>query len=248
MMRFRRKHRSFRRKRPGMMMLPMSLCDEVETWAPSSGQCIGEGRVVALQLHPALQGNESRGVAQIDPARPQALVQQTLRKTLTVRGIRFYFALGLNQVEDDQGAEVLHEVRCAVVNLETDSVGTPVFLPNLWTNLGPELGDVLWRGFGVLYQPQTAGNYNNNVGQAVPGAFFGSGLGFRGMYGNFGGYGGVHPDPIHVRTSRRLGENNALFFVYSVRNNNPPGETGAGPDIETGLNLFGVAAVRSNSR
>jgi len=243
MTRFRRKFRR-RTKRPGMLMMPLSLCDQQETWAPSDQQCTGQGRVVAYQLHPGLQGSESKPVALIDPLRQQALVQQTLRRSLTVRGIRFHWSLGVNEIVADQGAEVVHEVRLAVVNMETDSFGAPVMLPNLWTELGPELGDVLWRGFGILYQPSLAGQTAVG-GCCFDGAFTGSGLGFRGMVGNYAGSDGHPSPPVHIKTARRLSENNAIFFVYSVKNN-IPGETA--PDINTSLNLFGVAAVRSNER
>jgi hypothetical protein len=238
MTRFRKNsRRTFRRKkRPGMMMLPLSLCDELHTWSINPQACT-DPFTTMLQLHPALVGAEAGPVSIVDPARPNQLVQQTLRKSLSVAGIRFWFDLGLNTVVSDQFAEVNHEARFAIIKTEVDATGSPSFFPNLWSTLDRDYGDVMWRQACTIYQPTLAGTTGG-------GSFAGSGLGFRSHAGNYGNWCTLQ-EPVLVKTRRRLGPNDAIWFVYSLKNNMPV-ETG-GP-IETTLNLFGVAAVRSNER
>jgi len=240
-MRFRRKPFR-RRRRSSMMMLPLSICDDVNTWSAHPA-CAGVSTTM-IPLSSALVGAESPGTFPADPNRPRIIVEQTERKSLLVKGIRFYWAVGVNSITPDVGYEVQHQVRCAIAKMEVDTAGFPTFIPDLWSELDRDLGSILWRGAGMLYQPSLSGNWNNNVGQAVPGSFAGEGAGWLGMVGNYSRP-GSHTGPEVVKTSRRLGPNDGLFWCLSVKNNFT---TEDNLTIETSTQLFGVAAVRSSLR
>jgi len=237
-MRFRRK--TFRRhKRSPMMMLPLSICDDTNSFS-AHPSCV-DVNTTMIPLSSALVGAESPGSALLDPNRPRIVVEQTIRKSLLVRGIRFYWAVGVNEITPNVGYEVQHQVRVAIAKMEVDSAGFPTFIPNLWSELDRDLGSILWRGAGMLYQPSLSGVVDPAAGGT---AFAGSGLGWLGTVGNMSRP-GSHSAPEVVKTARRLGPNEGLFWCLSLKNNF---STEDNFTVETTTNLFGVAAVRSSSR
>lgn len=220
MTRFRRTFR--RRRRPGATMMPFSVCSQ--PIVPLNNE-LCTTPTVDMFLLGALHGDEL-------PTSFNAsdIALQSLRKGLLVQSLRFHWAYYATTPLGGS-TSFAYSIRCAIVRMEYDPASfTPTFLPNLFLQDDTGLGDVLWRGAAILRQPGTD-NVEDGISTDTHAIIVGS------MSRE-----GSHSPPEHVKAKRRLDKNQGLFWVTNIHNptvNEQPA---------IGLDIFGVAAVRSYQR
>jgi len=232
-MRFRKNFRR-RTRRPGANMIPMSICGN--GYLSTAGSACSGG-FAQLFLLDGLQGEETGTTAATGLTVSDRLLQQTERKSLLIQSLRFHW--GVTQASYPDGLNVQYQLatRAAILRVEVDSFGAPGEFPNLFSKFDNVVGDVLWRGAGIV---KGANDLSCDGEVTCRDSFTGSGNINSGV-GTMWWAGSL---PVHVKAKRRLGPRQALFFA--VQTHNPL--TGPGNDIDMALELFGVAAVRSSQR
>lgn len=231
-------------------MVPLSICSANLNLTP--GNPCYEPTTQASLLQPLL-GMEKLGSTLLNPLDVQ---ESSFRKGLSVAGIRFHWTVYPAAIlSATQTVPFYVTVRLALVKLEVDTLGNPSFLPNLFSPLDSDLGDVLWRGACIIYWPLSdqyldadrAGCYPpapGCVGNVMLTQFRHSdGTAGSELPQITGSYSrnGSHSQMERVKTKRFLNRNEAIFFVVSGHN---PLDNDS-PAAPIGYELFGVAATRT---
>lgn len=225
-MRFRRTRR--RSRRPGANMIPMSICSNAFN-APGNQAC--SNGFADMFLLDGLHGMEFPTGGTLSTV--EQLAAQTERKSLMVQGMRFHW--GVFQVGIPAGAlnaQYYLAVRAAIIRAPVAPTLAPQNFVNLFSKFDDVVGDVLWRGAGLL----PGMNELACAEDVCALSYAGGGNNFH-VAGTMGSPGRL---PVQVKSKRRLDKLHALFFCVQVHN-----PLGAGSDIAMGLELFGTAAVRS---
>jgi len=211
-------------------MVPVSICNG--GWSVDSGwPCSGTPHE-AFYLAP-LTGAEKLGATS---SVNQDVAQSTFRKGIMFSGMRFHWAIRPASI--DQSNSLVHaSIRLAIVRLEIDGNGLPGLLPNLFSRLDSDMGDVLWRGAAMLKWPTYMDPDPTN-------AYAFSGTGDIGAVGSMSRL-GHHGPPDVIKVKRRLDQQHALFFVAGAHN---PTASEGGFTMNFGLDFYGVAAIRSIQR
>lgn len=234
-MRFRRT-RFRRRQRHGANLVPLTLCSQ--TVFLSNGLACTEPNIEIIPLSP-LFGSESPGEPTGDA---QRLLDQTVRKELLIQGMRFHWAVYPASVVAEL-AQFFVSFRLAIIKMEVDGAGTPSFLPNLYSPAQVDMGDVLWRGAGIIAFPTANSPGPFNCPDACASDWY-SGAGNITATGSMSRE-GSHSQMEVVKTKRRLGPNDRIFLVVNAHN---PLDVESPADVRLGLEFFGFAAVRSIQR
>lgn len=259
-MRFRR--RTFRRRRrAGANLAPLSICSN--SMIVENGNLCTEPTSTAILLQPLM------GMEKIASSSASAfdVEESTFRKGLSVQGMRFHWAVfPANYIAE--GSPFFLSVRIALVKLECDTSGVPAFIPNLFSRLDTDLGDVLWRGASIIVWPRycierrtdgegaDCGDIYNSKHVAVGGSNdcdiacqwllnqqYADSFAGAGLPNATGSYSrsGSHSQMERVKTKRFLKPNEAIYFVISAHS---PLEVEAfNPAV--GYEFFGYAATRS---
>jgi len=235
---FRRK--SFRRApRARNDLLPITLCEEVVTVPPNTGQncdaswAEGSENGFSYVGLPNLTGSMVHGVAVLDSP-----LQERLSRGLKLRGMEFDLNIANSMLTDQQATgRGIIVARAAIVVLTVDpNTGAPLFtaatqpVGNLFTNTEQDKDDILWRAqFHVPWSTITQ-DFTSFVEDCGPCPFI-----------NLNELQYLVHRRVRIRTRRNLKEDQSVFFCWNTSSTvNAP--------LAFVFDLFGFAAVQNWGR
>jgi len=178
-------------------MIPWSICQQVIE-PPGQAEANCETPYLFSFPIPNMGGEPEDPVFGTLPSETQPGTQ-VLSKGLLVAGMRFMYYYGATPGFVLNGSIIItHEIRSCIACLEFDpATGVPFILPNMFSNLQRNQGDILWRGLDLV-------TFSDLEGLCPC-------MEVRSFSGRWGQY-----DPVVVKTKRRLKENQRLFWCAGL--------------------------------